>query len=486
MSSAQVKDLQIRLLQKQMEKAKIEIEIQYLEQQMAVLTGSNEPVPKPALITPGDIMGKSSNEASEKAPPSVKTESAKQERVFVSSVPEANRVFVPSGEGSSGVKVSENPSQEAEVKLQPGIFTKGNKPNFYVVYDGEKSGVYDDWAIVKAIVDHTPYRFKGFKTLEEATQSLTAVRAVDTGFKPVNSYREAIKQSKKGFTTLGRFAPAKKGSRNIYDEVANFSVTDFVEVFQMARASGNEYERQKYFTNDIGKISLFVFCAGADPDLVSRAFRASLVRTIYPSKDLGEIKYLPQNIIQEAKRFAENSVGKNQLVLKIVSSLPDWDEEGVVKEAYHVISLAVCKQFPTEPEPIRFEPPSQEDCFRNLHIWRAHRLSKVLTECRTVTQESREFITGSAKIVIKRRSRKELNGVRHILAVESKFADNSLDVGQATKRDLCPLVKGIMGDQHQCDFCAKMPDTPTSNNEGTMDDPDLADIAEGADPFEEG
>lgn len=254
----------------------------------------------------------------------------------------------------------------------------------------------------------------------------------------------------------------------------------------MARASGNEYDRKKYFTNDIGKISLFVFCAGADPDFVSRAFRAGLIRTIYPSKDLEEIKYLPQIIIQESKRFAENSVGKNQLVLKIVSSLPDWDEEGRTREAYHMVSLGVSKHFPTEPEPIRFEPPSQEECFRQLHIWRAYRLSKVLTECRTVTQESREFITENGKIVIKRRSRKELNGVKHILAVENKFVDNSLDVGQATKSELCPLAKGIIGDQHQCDFCAqKMPNTPTNSNNGTMDDPDLADIAEGADPFGE-
>lgn len=222
MSSAQVKDLQMRILQKQMEQAKIEIELRYLEQQLVVLTGSEDQVPKPVLITPGDIMGKSSQEAKEKTPPSLTTESVKQERVFVSFVPEANWVFVPSGEGSSGVKIFENLSQENEVNLRPGAFAKSNKPNFYVVYDGEKSGVYDDWAVVKAIVDHTPFRFKGFKTLEEATHSLTAVKGMETELrKPVNSYKEAIKHTKKGFTTLGRFAPAKKGSRNIYDEVAN-------------------------------------------------------------------------------------------------------------------------------------------------------------------------------------------------------------------------------------------------------------------------
>lgn len=72
-------------------------------------------------------------------------------------------------------------------------------------------------------------------------------------------------------------------------------------------AGKESLEEENFFTTDTQKMSTFNFCDGANPDLVREAYDQGLVRMIYPSTNLLEIKLLPKKVKEAIKKFRTNA-----------------------------------------------------------------------------------------------------------------------------------------------------------------------------------
>ncbi|MFS8022223.1 putative ribosomal protein L9/RNase H1 [Helianthus anomalus] len=57
------------------------------------------------------------------------------------------------------------------------------KSRFYVIFDGEHRGIYEDLSIVKSYVDTTDYPFQNFGSLLQAQQEATRYSSANFGKK---------------------------------------------------------------------------------------------------------------------------------------------------------------------------------------------------------------------------------------------------------------------------------------------------------------
>ena len=75
------------------------------------------------------------------------------------------------------------------------------------------------------------------------------------------------------------------------------------------------------------------FRKNADPQMIRETFQAGLVRTIYPSANLQEIKYLPKKIKDAVKKFRTNCIKiQRRTSFKIRSTIPVWTIEGLLTQ----------------------------------------------------------------------------------------------------------------------------------------------------------
>ncbi|KAJ0486072.1 putative ribosomal protein L9/RNase H1 [Helianthus annuus] len=107
-----------------------------------------------------------------------KSKNKVNEELKSSSSPEANG----SGKGTSNPLMADSLPKTAKVSLRPSYSqvaqtAENLNSRFYVIFDGEHRGIYEDWSVVKNYVDRADYPFKKYGSLLQAQQEATRYSA---------------------------------------------------------------------------------------------------------------------------------------------------------------------------------------------------------------------------------------------------------------------------------------------------------------------
>lgn len=257
---------------------------------------------------------------------------------------------------------SQDPAQSKD--MEKGIQIPTNQKSYYVVFNGPNAGIYDSWDNAKKASEGVSgVRHKKYKNFLEAKTSagiycrekmvapLQLITSAEM-LKP-NNYAQALSNKGKTKVSLGKL-PVKEpvDEPNTLDEL---TVKDFMFLYSNARRAGEEMMvEEHYFTTDKKNISYYNFCKNSNPEQVFEIFRCGLLRTIYPSSNLMEIRNFPKEIRHAVKKFRTKCLNNSEkdLFLKIQSSIPTWNTDGSVQcPSYHLIQIGVSngeKYYPSQ------------------------------------------------------------------------------------------------------------------------------------------
>jgi len=201
---------------------------------------------------------------------------------------------------------------------------------FYVIFDGEHRGIYEDWAIVSNYVTGTSVAYKKYGTLFQAQQEATRYSA-EFGKREiplkVTHFPEPLKSKKKERVVEFKKTFSKPTINEEKEEKDNISLDEFRMIWSKARSlSQEDFESEHIYTEDKASKSLIVFCPGASQELVSLAFSAGLTKFIYPSPNLLEISLLSEGMKKAIKNFRKKIAAARDanIFIKCNSTLPDW------------------------------------------------------------------------------------------------------------------------------------------------------------------
>ncbi|KAL8243229.1 hypothetical protein R6Q59_009487 [Mikania micrantha] len=108
-----------------------------------------------------------------------------------------------------------------------------------------------------------------------------------------------------------------------------------------------------------GEVRATIF-PGCKPVKVYDLFCKGLIDCVYPSKDLEEIRYFPDKLKKEIKRFI-NNVKRDEIYLKFWSTILDWNEKKEVLLPYHLVQLGAKGETKELVEPTPVKPLNFED-----------------------------------------------------------------------------------------------------------------------------
>lgn len=239
-------------------------------------------------------------------------------------------------------------------QLSEGIQIPGQKEKpYYVVFNGFNAGIYDSWKIAELAtkgvsgVKHKKYssflkaKVAADQYCRDTLQKPLELICSSEGLKP-STFKDALQMSRRSKVTLGKI-PSFKEKTMIEEEI---TYDGFSYLINLARKVGNaEAVENNYFTTDGKNISYFNFLKNADPEFVFEAFSYGLIKLIYPSQNLLELRDFPKELKQGIKQFRKNCVkGDKDICLKITSSLPQWNDTGMVYQPHHIIQISICKK----------------------------------------------------------------------------------------------------------------------------------------------
>jgi len=237
-----------------------------------------------------------------------KSKNKVNEELQSSSSPVANG----SGKDLSNPLMADSLPKTEKVSLRPSycqIMQEPMKSNarFYVIFDGEHRGIYEDWAIVSNYVTGTSVAYKKYGTLFQAQQEATRYSA-EFGKREiplkVTHFPEPLKSKKKERVIEFKKTFSKPSINEEKEEKDNISLDEFRMIWSKARSlSQEDFESEHIYTEDKASKSLIVFCPGASQELVSLAFSAGLTKFIYPSPNLLEISLLSEGMKKAIKNF---------------------------------------------------------------------------------------------------------------------------------------------------------------------------------------
>ncbi|KAL2513226.1 Uncharacterized protein Adt_18826 [Abeliophyllum distichum] len=361
---------QIADIKEEIEIKKMEISV--LEKKLARLTKS---------LAKGDDTGKKTDEIS-----SSKEDKNKGAWTALGELPKHTVATSEPSQAQSSQEQQGIPSpKETETKqtAQPlvGINTSSAGTKFYVIFDGPHKGFYSNWTEVESLVKKKPYRHKSFKTYTEAQQAFLEnckTKGIDPEphkqifdlpifrpnyqqmdirsrprlpaqlFRPPSenarlrlfTYKEAVQSSSTKihdrFTSLGKIPKPKE--ENIIPDIP---LMEFLTLEAEARVIGDSAPEETYFGTFDKKFGQFVFLEGANPIMVQSAFHCGLIKMIIPGDDLEKIKLIDEGLFQSIKDFKKFVIKyqTTRLILKFNSTIPFWDENGILFKGYHHIQI---------------------------------------------------------------------------------------------------------------------------------------------------
>jgi len=213
---------------------------------------------------------------------------------------------------------------------------------FYVIYKGPHAGLHTNWGISETFCKEDKVTCKKFRNEAYARASLAMYSSgARTSTKKV-LLRPKIQTVKEDHRDQ-RFLIPKETQQAVAD--APVEAGEFRELWNKALLAGLEdFSNEHFYTTDKKSKSLFNFVEGADPMLTYQAFRAGLVHNIYPSSNLQEIRYFPNDLITAIKTFRRKVLkAKDEpIYINTVSSLPDWQHEARFLP-YHFLEIGLAK-----------------------------------------------------------------------------------------------------------------------------------------------
>jgi hypothetical protein len=373
-----------------------------------------------------------------------------------------------SGNGISNPLMADTlPKSEQEVSLKPTYSEAAMKPprineRFYVIYNGEQPGIYDDWAIASKCIGKGTV-FKKFSSYSDAIISASSYTIRHGGSIKWKGLRPIVPkvQERKVFLRNLKTKPEEPSQMDIYPAM---SFEDFISIWnKVRRLTPEAYEKEHLCSDDKASRSLLIIGQNANPDLTFKAFNAGLVKVIYPSNNLQEIGRFPEGFKKAVKKFRSKIAAAKDapIFIQCTSTLPDWEEEHSY-QAYHLVEIGLSKNR-------EFNPPQEMKDSGDL----LYQLAQVRTNGFTRILQKTQSINGETKIKINYSHERVLitshygatisrQDVSILSSFEESIINNDVMVGTSTKLLLCKQLKKLLADNHNCSACAG--GASTSNN----------------------
>nr|ABW80582.1 inclusion body protein [Dahlia mosaic virus] len=434
-----------------------------------------------------DALGKSMKRSNDEPQSSSTPDALGKSMKWSNDEPQSSSSPVANGSGkdSSNPLMADSLPKTDKVVLRPTYSQIMQEPmksksRFYVIFDGEHRGIYEDWSIVSRYVTGTSCPFKKFGSLLQAQQEATRYSA-EFGKKEIplriTVFSEPLKPKKKErmveFKKEKDFLKNIKEAKEEEEDNVIISLDEFRLVWSKARLLSHlDFESEHIYIEDKATKSLIIFCPGASPELVSLAFYVGLTKYIYPSANLLEISLLSEGMKKAIKNFRRKIADARDanIFIKCNSTLPDW-YQGRSFPSYHHLEIGIAKTRTVEPSKVMAE--KYEDPENWVEI-RSRGFMKILNNLQKITAGSfvkvnycstNCIITGHSGSPIPKHE-KEL-----LTIMERRILLNETEVGPTTKENLCQKLQRIIED-HQCAHCKASSTEETSLSKDCFMDED--------------
>nr|QOJ37923.1 ORF6 protein [Grapevine-associated caulimovirus] len=339
---------------------------------------------------------------------------------------------------------------------------------WYVVYNGPNPGIYASWPEAsKAISGISGLIHKSFTNRIDAEGSLANYRM------PKLTFAQKVVQPvqpKNKFTFIGNISkPTKVTIEGIKEELRTISPEKFFELYNKARKhSGESMEEDCFFTTDVMNTSKYNLLEGSDPKFAYQLFQCGLIENVYPSSNLMELQYFPENFKKAIRNFRRRVKATDRPVyLNFTSSLVDWTDLGEVLTPYHFIKLGLA----SPNREVKTPQVLEEKVFsiESLYDERARSLLKIYKELKKInTRRDMRVNYATTRILMVSHSSQPLpeEDAVKVGHLEARFISGQLDVGKKTSEYFCFLCKKDSNHVSLCVNCGKCKEPVTSEEDG--------------------
>jgi len=487
MESSESLKLKIAIMEQELKLMKMRLEYNLLVEQKSSITLDSQSPNEQAGILPKNTIVSSSTQQKDKTIPSTNpgkqivsspeqtaTGKDKSNPLTAEALPKSLNQTQSSRLISETVNLRPNQGLKIE-RIHDDEF-QTPKPNtkaqhyYYVVFNGANAGIYEDWETAKTAVNGVPnVKHKKYRSLLEATTAAklfakdnfcAEAKLINSSdcLKP-NTFCEALKQGKKTKVSLGR--PVQQSivqkSSNDQDQEEPLCARGFEYWYlEGRRASESKLIEERFFTTDNANVSYFNFLKNSHPDQVYEAFRYGLVRMIYPSNNLQELKSFPKGFVNAIKKFrikTSKDSGKTDrdVFVKVLSSIPAFDESGVMlHEPHHVIQIGFSKGEKYSPSKVMPSRVEKKDFPELAKV----KFSNLLDKVYDFQDEDRIFVNYTdSRILLFSKGSKPIGkeDIRCILQFQQQVTRQ--DIFKMHFEDICSMIKNKVGPAHCCPLC---------------------------------
>ncbi|CAH1430114.1 unnamed protein product [Lactuca virosa] len=391
-------------------------------------------------------------------------------------------IQIPKTEGSSSGSGSPDKGIQIPKELLQ-IPNKNSKP-YHVVFNGPNAGIFEDWNITKkateGIKNIKGKKFNNFLeakitadqyTRSERCSELQLITEAET-LRP-NTFKLALNSTKSSKTILGslpRRTPKinEEGTPDLRIEI---KIKDFKYCYRYARSATEEnFVEEKFSTIDGKNLSDYTIYKNANYLQVYEAFQLGLVKTIYPSQNLQEIKIFSKSFTKAIKTFRTRCyINDRYIFLKFNSSTPYWNDNDEIKyHPHHLVQISICKQ-----ETYLASKAMEEKLERTYILQLAKsRIEIFINKVFSFSADDKIFINGydaNEKTLIYRKYNKEISPADEqlFLAFQNSLLKSDL-IGEHVA-DICKTLHKITN-RYNCQRCStiKVASTTENNNRNAI------------------
>lgn len=357
--------------------------------------------------------------------------------------------------------VNLRPNQGIKInKVEEDLVPLKDSRAYYVVFNGLNAGIYQTWETTKKATEGVPnVKFKKYKSLLEATTAarvfaqenfLPEAKLISTAdcLKP-NTFSIALRQPKKTKISLGKpISPPKEAKEEENDKL---SLAGFEYWYTTARnASEKQLIEEHYFTTDNVNLSYYNFLKNSNPEQVFEAFQYGLVKMIYPSYNLQELKAFPKAFVSAIKKFRQNCLKtEKDIYIKVLSSIPVFNGE-FVYVPQHIVQIGISNGEKYVPSKVMECTIDKED----LHLLAKNKLGVLLDRAFSFSEEEKIFINyNDDKILLFSKNIKPMgkDDVKRIFSFQNTFITSKI-FGDHFE-DICSMIKAKADSTFTCALC---------------------------------
>ncbi|CAI9769573.1 unnamed protein product [Fraxinus pennsylvanica] len=303
-------------------------------------------------------------------------------------------------------------------------------------------GFYSQWKQVESLVKNKPYKHKSFKTFLEAQQAFNQFyeakgvtpssynhlndniqlrpkyyedsnprarpRLPAQLFRPPNpnqrlrmiSFKDMIQSSVETDNLPNRFKTIGKIPKSQEEPLfSGITLQNFLQCEEEAKTVGDSDPNKTYFGTIEKQFEQFIFCEGSERTIIQTAFHCGLIKMILLGEKMEEIKLIDDKLLNALKDFKKYVIKDQELhmVLKINSTIPLWNSEGLLIKGYHHIQIKTLPQITlNKPVTTKIECVSEQ----TLDEWRSLSYQRLLTGLRAFNNESKIKVNFSSSTIL--------------------------------------------------------------------------------------